>query len=56
MSPNGVGVTNGELEHFIENAGDHISKHFVGVFPTDHKNTFHDISNDIRSKVRRIRL
>ena len=50
MSVKGLGVTTGELEYFIENAGDNISKNFVGVFPADHKHRFHEISSEIRSK------
>ena len=49
MSVKGLGITTGELEYFIENAGD-IFKHFVGIFPADHKNRFHNISNELRSK------
>ena len=40
----------GEHEYFIENAEDNIPKNFVRVFPADHKNRFHDMSNDIRNK------
>ena len=43
-------VRTGELEYFIENAGDNISKNFVEVFPDGHKNRFHSISKAIRSK------
>ena len=50
MSVKGLEVAIGELEYFIENEGDNISKNFVGVFPADQKNRFHNIRNEIRSK------
>ena len=51
MSVKGLGVMTGKLEYFIKNAGDNLSKNFVGYFPLVIKTgSIHDISNIIRSK------
>ena len=50
MSVEALGITSDEITDFIENAGENISKNCAGVFPTNKKNRFTDISNEVKAK------